>query len=63
MAATLLILWNGFSEATPQIAKEMGMDKNVGVRPTTFVRCRIAIVTVVMRCRVRSRSPCTTIGK
>ena len=36
----------------------MGMDRNVEVGHTMFVRCRIVVATVVMRCRFRLMSAC-----
>lgn len=53
MEAMLPTSWNGFSEA---IVKEMGMDKSVEARHTAFVRFRIAIVPVLVKCKSRSRS-------
>ena len=55
MAVTRPISWNGSSL---QIVEEMGMDGNVEAGHTTFVRCRIVVVTVLMRCRFGSASGC-----
>ena len=51
MGVTLLISWNGFSETILGVLTEMGVNKSVGARHITFVRFRIAIVLVQVKCR------------